>query len=303
MNTAQPHTTPRLKSDRSRQRAALHVTLVGAGVAAASALWVGPPLAAWLVGAGVLILLLGLAMFAWAARDVRGSPKSVDTDYVRRFYETVRGLSQRAKTGTGSTERAAVYIPPPFAPLEWSEALILNLDWRRFEAVVEAFYTQAGFVTRIKPHGVNGGVDIWLAAPNAPETPVGVVQCRYWRDRPIGVEKLQALHKVMQEDRLKRAQFVTTADITNDAIAYARSHGIHLIGTRQLLELIARRTPDQQAALLKIATDGEWWRQTCGACGAKMVERGGKRGAPTFWGCETFPKCRHTMPRRPTATR
>jgi len=39
--------------------------------------------------------------------------------------------------------------------------------------------------------------------------------------------------------------------------------------------------------------------KTCAKCGSPMVLRSAKKGANTgskFWGCSTFPKCRHTEP-------
>ncbi len=281
-----------------RRRAALQVLL--AGVLLGVVAWLAMPhlnFAKWVLASAAVLTLLGMLMLLWALWGHTPSQEQlVDSAYVRRFYETERGVSRRLKRPAASGK--ALATAPPFIPTAWSATLLRRLDWQRFEAVVQAFYEQVGFKTQAKPHGVDGGVDIWLFSPKQPDRPLGVVQCRHWRDRPIGIEKMRALASVMQEESLKRAQYVTTAEFSNEAIAYAREHGIHLIGETQLLEMIGRRTPAQQRALLELATQGQWWRPTCGACGAKMVERGGSRGEIPFWGCETFPHCRHTMPRR-----
>ena len=65
-----------------------------------------------------------------------------------------------------------------------------------------------------------------------------------------------------------------------------------------MLKLIASRTPEQQAALLAVAFEGEYWRPTCASCGVKMAERAhGKRGQ-RFWGCVNYPRCRNTLAMR-----
>ena len=71
------------------------------------------------------------------------------------------------------------------------------------------------------------------------------------------------------------------------------------ISTR-LLEL-ARRTPEQQAALLAVAFEGEYWRPTCPSCGVKLMDRKPRSGGQRFWGCANYPRCKYTQPMAQTA--
>ena len=65
-----------------------------------------------------------------------------------------------------------------------------------------------------------------------------------------------------------------------------------------LLKLIGQRTPAQQAALLEVAYEGEYWRPTCASCGTKMVERHSAKNDGSFWGCANYPRCRgKTIPK------
>ena len=64
----------------------------------------------------------------------------------------------------------------------WSAAVFEAIEWRRFEAVCEGLFAQAGFQTRAQSHGADGGVDIWLYSQHAP-WPVSVVQCKHWRGK------------------------------------------------------------------------------------------------------------------------
>ena len=79
---------------------------------------------------------------------------------------------------------------------------------------------------------------------------------------------------------------------TADAAAFAKANGIQLQDGAALLKLIGQRTPEQQAALLAVAHEGENWKPTCASCGIKTVERERKRDGGKFWGCSNYPRCK-----------
>lgn len=187
---------------------------------------------------------------------------------------------------------------PASPPEAWSAAVFEVIEWRRFEAVVEALFSQAGFETRSQSHGADGGVDVWLHSRSVPDRPVSVVQCKHWLGKRVGVDKIRELRGVMAAHGVKRGQFATTSTFTPDAVAFARENGVNLLDVNALLALIAQRTPEQQQALLEVALEGDYWRPTCVNCGAKLVERTAKQGGSRFWGCSGFPKCRTTMAMR-----
>ena len=179
---------------------------------------------------------------------------------------------------------------PPTMPERWSRDVFEMIEWRRFEAVVEALFAQAGFATRSQPHGSDGGVDIWLYSIHhrAGDAPVSIVQCKQWMRWKVGVKEVRALRGVMAQHGIARGQFVTTSDFTADAREFADGNGIGLHDVDGLLALIATRTPEQQAALLDVAFAGEWWRPTCASCGIKLVERTARQSGRPFWGCENY---------------
>jgi len=177
---------------------------------------------------------------------------------------------------------------PAQVPARWSREVFELIEWRRFEAVVEALFAQAGFATRSQTHGSDGGVDIWLYSHHHGDgdAPVSIVQCKQWMRWKVGVKEVRALRGVMAQHAIARGQFVTTSDFTADAREFAESNGIGLHDVDGLLALIATRTPEQQAALLEVAFHGEWWRPTCASCGIKLVERTARQSGRPFWGCE-----------------
>ena len=63
-----------------------------------------------------------------------------------------------------------------------------------------------------------------------------------------------------------------------------------------LLALIAKRTPEQQQALLAVAHECEYWRPTCASCGIKLLERTPTKGGAAFWGGSNYPRCKSRLP-------
>lgn len=188
-------------------------------------------------------------------------------------------------------------LPKRDAAPQWNATVFDAIEWRRFEAVCSALFAQAGFETRTQSHGPDGGVDIWLHSKNA-SGPVSVVQCKHWRGKQVGVKEVREFFGVMASQGLRRGTYATSSTFTPDAMAFAKSNGIHLLDGAGLLGLIGQRTPDQQQALLAVAFEGDHARPTCASCGEKMVERQPKKGGSPFWGCTNYPRCRGTLPKR-----
>ena len=191
--------------------------------------------------------------------------------------------------------------PQRTPPERWSREVFELVEWRRFEAVVEALFAQAGFATRSQPHGPDGGVDIWLYSLHHADgdAPASIVQCKQWMRCKVGVKEVRELRGVMAQHGIARGQFVTTSDFSDDAREFAAGNGIGLHDVDGLLTLIASRDLAQQDALLEVAFAGDWWRPTCASCGIKLVERTARQSGRAFWGCENFPSgCKTQMAMR-----
>lgn len=138
-------------------------------------------------------------------------------------------------------------LPAPASTRErltrWSPEVFAAIEWRRFEAVVEVLFAQAGFETRAQTHGADGEVDIWLHSRHAGGVAVGVVQCKHWQGKPVGVQQMREFLGVLAHHGLKRGTYATTSCFTTDALAFARANGINAQDGDALLQLIATRTP------------------------------------------------------------
>lgn len=90
--------------------------------------------------------------------------------------------------------------------------------------------------------------------------------------------------------------YASTSQYTPDAQAFAKANSINALDGAGLLKLIAKRTPEQQQALLAVAFEGDYGRPTCASCGVKLVERTQSKGRTKFWGCSNYPRCKSRLP-------
>jgi len=214
------------------------------------------------------------------------APTPTERKVLRDIADDISGRQREPYLAAPQTRQVAT---------SWSPAVFAAIEWRRFEAVCEALFAQAGFQTRSQSHGADGGVDIWLHSANA-QGPVAVVQCKHWQGKAVGVKEIREFFGVMASHQLKRGTYATTSTYTTDAQQFAKANGINAMDGPALLGLIAKRTPEQQQALLAVAHEGEYWRPTCASCGIKLLERTPAKGGAAFWGCGNYPRCKSRLP-------
>lgn len=181
-------------------------------------------------------------------------------------------------------------VPP--VPTSWSLPLLRRIEWKRLEELTAAYFREKKFRTETLPAGADGGIDVKLYAEHKPE-PFAIVQCKAWTTQKVGVKPVRELLGVMASERVAKGIFVSSGLYTDDAIAFAKSNPINLITGPMLVTGILALSPEAQARLMAIATEGDYTTPTCASCGVKMVERHGKRGA--FWGCVNYPRCKTVL--------
>jgi restriction system protein len=256
----------------------------------------------WAVIIGVALIVIDGVLVRVKAAEAPQAPPAPDA----RSRSTPRESVEAAPSNQWGRTDAPVPLPSkptlvavkaetvPFKEARWGPSVFAAIEWRRFEAVVETLFTQAGFSTRSQSHGADGGVDIWLYSNNA-EGPVSVVQCKHWQGKPVTVKEMREFLGVMVSKGVKRGTYATTSRYTADALEFAKAHGINAQDGNGLLKLIAQRSPEQQAQLLDVAYEGEYWKPTCASCGVKMTERLSSKDGSRFWGCVNYPRCRRTL--------
>jgi restriction system protein len=259
---------------------------------------------------GAMALLVGVAalLIDWLRKRQISQQSSADVIPIRpKVGALFADMQDRAASPAGVIEHARALAPTVSAAPErataWSPAVFEAIEWRRFEAVCETLFAQAGFETKSQSHGADGGVDIWLYSRHSKDAAALIVQCKHWRGKEVGVKEMREFFGVMASHQLKRGTYATTSTYTAEASKFAESNGINALDASGLLALIAKRSEQQQRALFDVAYEGEYWRPTCASCGVKMVTRAPSKGGAAFWGCANYPRCRSTLPMAKAAAR
>jgi restriction system protein len=264
----QPTTTKPLLSPRRRRGAAIQIIGGGLLLLVLPVVLGQSPVAegfATLAPVG-WFMLVGGGVLMWSLRDKAPSPRRVQVAPVAGKNSRhaapmvdapplVNRMSVDIELGLDldPVDPHAMDSTRVVRPQAWDKGLIEGMAWRRFESVVETLFQQAGFETGLQSHGGQEGVDIWLYSRSRTGGPVSLVQCKHGYGERVHPERLRALRAAMEARQIQRGQFATTATFTPEAAAFARKNGIHLLDAEGLLALIAKRTPEQQAALMALA--------------------------------------------------
>jgi restriction system protein len=166
----------RERAERRRAEAAVKLILFGVALVLAPAFF-GKAFNA-LIPVGLIMLVAG-GIFVWVGRrsppttnlptprapghrpDRRIEPTAGGLDEIREIFEVESPRSRADRTPTDAPR-----------PTSWSPEVFNVIEWRRFEAVVEVLFQQAGFETRSQSHGADDGIDVWLYSRNHSGSPV-----------------------------------------------------------------------------------------------------------------------------------
>ncbi len=188
--------------------------------------------------------------------------------------------------------------PVQFEPQDWSVELLRSLDWKRFEELCAAYFCASGYKATVTSLGADGGIDVMLYGKDDPNLNIGIVQCKAWTKKEVGVKEVREFLGVMTSIGCPLGIYVTIAGYTPDARAFSARNNIQLLGAEQLLDEISKLPRASQASLLEQTTAGDYTTPSCPSCGTKLVsktKRSFANGDQIFWGCRNFPRCRHTM--------
>ena len=158
-----------------------------------------------------------------------------------------------------------------FDTRKWTPELLKHLEWRRFQELCAAYVEAAG---------IDAGT---------------VVRCKPWDAYRIGIKAVREVRAAMTEAGASQGVLVTSGRFTPEAVAFAAKENIQLVDGAQFLEKIAGLAPEQSAALLKLATQGDFLTPSCPSCEVKMAARRSTQGGRSFWGCTNYPRCKQTL--------
>lgn len=166
------------------------------------------------------------------------------------------------------------------------------ISWQDFEKLAAAHFKAKGFeVIEQGGPSADGGVDLILKMGRDRY----FVQCKHWKARKVGVAIVRELYGVMHAENVVGGFVVASGDFTADAKAFAQGRSIDLVDGREILKTFRRPcagTPKAPEATEASDSPGV----SCPRCGSVMVLRKARKGASSFFGCSTYPKCKGTAP-------
>lgn len=170
------------------------------------------------------------------------------------------------------------------------------LSWREFEQLVgEAFRRQGYDVEETGGGGADGGVDLVLRGHG--ETIL--VQCKQWRERQVGVDKVRELFGVLTAEGANRGILVSSGNYTRDAQSFKVGKPLTLIDGPALAQLVRGVQPTVPTAASAPRVPHVQDSAACPRCGSQMLLRTAKRGAnvgSSFYGCTRYPACKGIRP-------
>lgn len=237
----------------------------------------------------VAVAFAGIAVFKFVREANNGRTTTSTRD---RLSTAEPSSNQRQASYTGASDDPVGPVrTEPFVlstPTEWSLALLQSIEWKRFEEVVAAYFRAKNFRCETIEYGPDGGVDGRLYFGDLPGA-VGIVQCKAWGSKQVGVAPVRELLGVMAHEKVSRGYFCATGDFSKEATAFAAVNPIKLISGRDLLDAIAQMPAEARGQLLAVSTTGDYTTPTCPSCGIKLVER--TIGGRAAWGCRHYPRC------------
>lgn len=198
--------------------------------------------------------------------------------------------------GTPSRAAAAPVLYPEYR-LDikgWSLELLKKLEWRRFEELCAAYFATLGFTARTTRLAADGGVDIDLYEPGSEKLSI-IVQCKAWSTNTVGIQLVRKLRAAMTAESAAEGVLVASGKFTREARDFAAKESISLIDGADFLGKITALGPEQAAALLKGATQGDYLTPTCPTCAIKMAPCTNTEAGRKYWGCRNYPRCKQTF--------
>jgi restriction system protein len=232
-----------------------------------------------------LTALLGLViviakMMGWVRRN--------RLEAIQRSYES----RMPSKVFPVSSPTGESVQPPAPVTHRFTLDLLNQIEWRRFEKLVEGLFLAEGKTAERLRAGADGGIDLVLR--DSPEGPItGIVQCKSWKTYSVGVKPVRELFGVMHAEGASYGHFITSGRFTAEATEFAKYKPLALIDGPALLIRLNAIEETERNRLFQEITSGDYCTPTCPSCDIQMVKKKSAHGE--FWGCRSFPRCRQTF--------
>jgi cytoskeletal protein CcmA (bactofilin family) len=156
----------------------------------------------------------------------------------------------------------------------------MQMDWKRFQDLIQVVVTKAGYRARPVMVGEAGVALISLSAWERKD-PEALLCCAPW-DQPVVSGRLVAgFHQEMINRGYPCGTMFTPGYYRSDALEFRGERPIELVGGAEFLQTLSRLSAEEQRYLLKLTTAGDYDSPTCPACSVKMLLRDSEMPAGT----------------------
>jgi len=241
------------------------------------------------------VCLAGLPFALWLPHTLQGKFYATLALPLIAFAITLLAAWLRKRGDGGDTALSSIDLEAWAAPstvdaTRWSVDLVKRIEWRRFESLLAAYFEALEFRISSPEKHKDRVVVLELYAGEA-QNPSLLVACQAWNVYSVGIRPVRELVDAMRAQGVPEGAFVTSARFTPEAQALAGKHNVMLIDGADLVAKIQALAPERAAALLALATEGDFLTPTCPACGVKMTARSNSPYGRKFWGCVNYPRC------------
>lgn len=162
--------------------------------------------------------------------------------------------------------------------------LLRELEWKRFELIVQRYYCATGVRAELTCAGADGGIDVKLFH-GLKDQAFCYVQCKAWGTEKVKLREVREFLGVMAADKIEYGIFVVTSDFWPDARTFANANGIDPLTAEDFTTVFNALPEADRARILDEVTEGNYTTPSCPACEVKAVSRYRKRDGVKFWSC------------------
>jgi restriction system protein len=212
---------------------------------------------------GAIFVMIGLTIagIVFLIRPPTPAPRVIpdQISLQRGYFHSPPPASSRASSPDCIDLKDGHVVDPRVPTLykAWTLELINELEWKRFEELCANYFRAKGYDARVTQSGANGAIDI-LLYEGSNSTAAGIVQCRAWSTKAVGIRSIRELLGVMADAAYPLGVFISTSGYTKKAEDFARRKRIKLLDVRKILELITALPEDKRHALLLLTTAGDY---------------------------------------------
>lgn len=163
-----------------------------------------------------------------------------------------------------------------------------KMDGFQFERYLNVLFYRLGYKTSVTKKSGDFGADLILQGTNR----IVVQAKRYGHKNKVGIAAVQEVFAARAYYKANEAWVVTNSVFTEPAKKLALACRVKLIDREGLMDLIIEVNPDTTAK--EIYETVEPKKRICPMCKKQLVVRTSKESGERFFGCVSFPVCRHT---------